>query len=82
MPAKITQKIIILVSAPWWHFHVEFNGIRSESYQVKCGVPQGSILGPLLFVLHINDLCDVSKAVDFILFVDDTKLTYFFPIKI
>ena len=61
---------------------MEFKGIRSESCQVECGVPQGSILGPLLFLLHINDLCHLSKAVDFILFVDDTKLTYFFPTKI
>ena len=61
---------------------MEFNVIPSESCPVKWGVPQDSILGHLLFLLHINDLCNVSKAVDFILFVDDTKLTYFFPTKI
>ena len=53
--------------------YVEFNVICSESCQIKCGVPQGSILGPLLFLLHINDLCNVSKVVDFILFADDTN---------
>ena len=44
--------------------YVEFNGIRSESCKMKCGVPQGSILGPLLY---INDLCNVSQVVDFLL---------------
>ena len=52
---------------------MEFNGICSESCQTKCGVPQGSILGPLLFLLYINDMCNVSKVVDFILFADDTN---------
>ena len=56
--------------------YVEFNGVRSESCEIKCGVPQGSILGPLLFLLYINDLCNVSKVVDFILFADDTNIFF------
>ena len=56
--------------------YVEFNGICSESCQIKCGVLQGSILSPLLFLLYINDLCNVSKAVDFILFADDTNIFF------
>ena len=56
--------------------YVEFNGICSELCQIKCGVPQGSILGPLLFLLYINDLCNVSKVVDFILFADDTNIFF------
>ena len=53
---------------------MEFNGISSEYGEIKCGVPQGSILGPLLFVLYINDQCNVSQVVDFILFADDVRL--------
>ena len=56
---------------------VQYNGYSSSSKYIKCGVPQGSILGPLLFLLNIiNDLCDVSKALDFILFADDTNIFY------
>ena len=56
--------------------YVEFNGVSSESCEIKCGVPQGSILGPLLFLLCINDLCNVSKVVDLILFADDTNIIF------
>ena len=50
---------------------VSLNGINSEREKVKCGVPQGSILGPILFLLFINDL---PNATDFLtlLFADDT----------
>ena len=50
------------------------NGTKSSPETVQIGVPQGSILGPLLFTLYINDLPDYLKHCDVTLFADDTVL--------
>ena len=42
--------------------------------KISCGVPQGSILRPALFILYVNDMCNVSSIVKSILFADDTNL--------
>ena len=54
--------------------YVVFNKSESEYKEISCGVPQGSILGPLLFILYINDIEHVSDIIKPILFADDTSL--------
>ena len=51
-----------------------FNGDKSELGTVVYGVPQGSVLGPLLFLLYINDITNCSDSGEFILFADDTNI--------
>ena len=53
--------------------YVTYNGFKSSNSEIKCGVPQGSILGPLLFLLYVNDLTSVSEACFPILFADDSN---------
>ncbi len=53
---------------------VQVNGHLSEFTTVRHGVPQGSILGPLLFLLYINDIVKTTPKLEFLLFADDTSI--------
>ena len=54
--------------------YVEINNVKSELKSVNIGVPQGSILGPLLFIIYVNDINNASKCFESILYADDTSL--------
>ena len=53
---------------------VKYDGVFSEKCKISYGVPQGSILGPILFLLYINDLYCISKDVALIMYADDTNV--------
>ena len=54
--------------------HVSINGYESGLAALNCGIPQGSVLGPLLFLLYINDLNQAIKFCKVHHFADDTNL--------
>ena len=51
------------------------NGDESDFLQVNSGVPQGSILGQVLFLVYINDVINATNYFSIRLFADDTSLT-------
>ena len=54
--------------------YVSYGGFESCLLKITCGIPQGSVLGPLLFIIFINDLANVCELAKFILFADDLNL--------
>ena len=58
--------------------YLEYHNTKSNLEDITCSVPQGSILGPILFLLYINDIknCTTSKLVSF---ADDTIIYYSSP---
>ena len=54
--------------------YVTINGINSTPKQVMYGVPQGSILGPLLFIIYINDIPQIAQFAKFIMYADDANI--------
>ena len=58
---------------------VSANGFKSEQKNINIGVPQGSTLDPLLFLIYVNDICNYSSILNFMQFADDTSITLGWP---
>ena len=56
------------------HQYVYFNGSKLKTKAISLGVPQSSIMGPLLFLIYLNDLPSVSHVFKMIMYADDTTL--------
>ena len=54
--------------------YIEIADVKSETLSIATGVPQGSIIRPILFIISINDFLQASKIFNFISYADDTTL--------
>ena len=55
---------------------MQINDTSGEETIINCGVPQGRVLGPLLFILYINSICDLKIDGQIITYADDTCLLF------
>ncbi len=55
--------------------YVDMDDVQSEMLTVTIGIPQGSILGPLLFIIYVNDIANSSNLFKFIIYANDTTLS-------
>ena len=55
--------------------YTEIVDITSEMLPIQIGVPQGSIIGPILFIIYVNDFSQRSNKFDFIMYAGDTTLS-------
>ena len=67
------NRLICSYHSDRWQF-VDFSGHKSSYLPIKTGVSQGSVLGPLLFLIYINDLPIVSNVFDKLMYADDSTL--------
>ena len=79
--SKLEHSGVCVCALEWFRFYlsskrqyVSANGSNSYLMPISCGVPQSYVIGPLLFVININDLPHASKKLDFYLFTDDTNI--------
>ena len=56
--------------------YVVYKNVSSDKQPIEYGTPQGSILGPLLFLIYINDITFATNFVKFVIFADDTNIFY------
>ena len=57
-------------------YSIFMGGIKSESIPLNIGVPQGSVMGPLLFIIYINDIFKLKTSSQLVLFADDTTISF------